>query len=389
MGEVDGPFRAQIQKHQIVLKENTRTSKGSERTEDSANKRVEDIVHADAKANGSGWVASSLHAVQQIDHAPVLHQHALRLARAARRVDHVRQVVRPHARRCRNRAQAHSHCCCRRRLRHAPCVVQLEHHAAEPPRVLRCVRRLRDQPAARRVLHHELPTRERPLRVERQVRAAREQHAVHAHHLLERAVQLQRHHAVGRHAARHQPRRHPRRARVQLGVAHRVAAPFERHRVGRARRLRRHQLVHAQLSREGRRRLVEAAQHERRLGRRQHRQGPRVGVVRRARQRLRQRRQPRRQPLYALAREEVAVVLDRALDAARRADGRRQRQLHLGHAAAVAVTAVAAVVACTGLTARVPAGGLHLHLRPEAAAGFRAAAPAPVLLPREHRLEDG
>eukprot|EP00964_Phaeocystis_antarctica_P126852 scaffold90515_cov57-Phaeocystis_antarctica.AAC.2 len=113
--------------------------------------------------------------MKEIDHAPVLHQHALRLACAARRVDHVRQVVRPHARH-RRRAQAHSHT---RHLRrwHAPRVVQLEHRAAEPPRVLRRVRRLRHQPAARRVLHHEPPTRERPLWVERQVRAAREQHA--------------------------------------------------------------------------------------------------------------------------------------------------------------------------------------------------------------------
>eukprot|EP00964_Phaeocystis_antarctica_P026939 scaffold15162_cov53-Phaeocystis_antarctica.AAC.1 len=283
------------------------------------------------------------------------------------------------------RAQAHSHTRCLR-LRHAPYVVQREHRAAEPPRVRRRVRRLRHQPAARRVLHHEPPPRERPLRVERQVRAAREQHAVHARHLLERAVQLQRHHAVGRHAARREPRRHPRRARVQLGVAHRVATPLERHRVGRARRLHRHQLVHAQLGREGRRRLVEAAQHERRLGRWQQRQRPRVGVVRRARQRLHQRRQPRRQPLDALAREEVAVVLDRALDAARRADGRRECQLHLGHAAA----AVAVGIACTVFVTRVPAGRRHLHLRPEATAAIpRAAAPTPVRFPREHRLEDG
>eukprot|EP00964_Phaeocystis_antarctica_P029907 scaffold16858_cov58-Phaeocystis_antarctica.AAC.2 len=134
MGEVAGPFRAQIQKREIVLKEDTRTSKGSERTEDTANKRVEDIVHADAKANRSRWVAPSLHANQQIDHALVLYQHALRLARAARRVDHVRQVVRPHARR-RSRAQAHSHTRYRRcRQWHTPCVVQLEHRAAEPPR---------------------------------------------------------------------------------------------------------------------------------------------------------------------------------------------------------------------------------------------------------------
>eukprot|EP00964_Phaeocystis_antarctica_P021035 scaffold11639_cov65-Phaeocystis_antarctica.AAC.1 len=72
------------------------------------------------------------------------------------------------------------------------------------------------------------------------------------------------------------------------------------------------------IGREGCRRLVEAAQHERRLRRRKQRQRPRVGVVRHARQRLRQRRQPRRQPcrqpLDALAREEVAVVLDRPLD---------------------------------------------------------------------------
>eukprot|EP00964_Phaeocystis_antarctica_P088558 scaffold56365_cov45-Phaeocystis_antarctica.AAC.1 len=57
---------------------------------------------------------------KKIDHALVLHQHALRLARAARRVDHVRQVVRPHARR-RSRARAHSQTRCRH-LRHAPCV---------------------------------------------------------------------------------------------------------------------------------------------------------------------------------------------------------------------------------------------------------------------------
>eukprot|EP00964_Phaeocystis_antarctica_P097587 scaffold63680_cov51-Phaeocystis_antarctica.AAC.1 len=71
--------------------------------------------------------------VQQVDYAPVLHQHALRLARAARRVDHVRQVVRLHARRHSRRARAHSHARCLR-LRHAPHVVQLEHRAAEPPR---------------------------------------------------------------------------------------------------------------------------------------------------------------------------------------------------------------------------------------------------------------
>eukprot|EP00964_Phaeocystis_antarctica_P143347 scaffold108888_cov70-Phaeocystis_antarctica.AAC.1 len=87
--------------------------------------------------------------VQQIDHAPVLHQHALRLAGAARRVDHVRQVVRPHAR-CRRRAQAQPDFRCRLRLQHAPRVVQHEHRAAEPPRVRRSVRRLRHQPAARR-----------------------------------------------------------------------------------------------------------------------------------------------------------------------------------------------------------------------------------------------
>eukprot|EP00964_Phaeocystis_antarctica_P101491 scaffold66955_cov109-Phaeocystis_antarctica.AAC.1 len=69
---------------------------------------------------------------KKVDHALVLHQHALRLARAARRVDHVRQVVRPHARH-RSRAQAHSHAR-RLRLRHAPRVVQLEHRAVEPPR---------------------------------------------------------------------------------------------------------------------------------------------------------------------------------------------------------------------------------------------------------------
>eukprot|EP00964_Phaeocystis_antarctica_P025697 scaffold14468_cov64-Phaeocystis_antarctica.AAC.8 len=189
---------------------------------------------------------------------------------------------------------------------------------------------------------------------------------------------LQRHHAVGRHAAHRQPRSHPRRARVQLGVAHRVAAPLERHRVGRARRLRRHQLVHAQLGREGRRRLVEAAQHTLRLRRRQQRQRPRVVVVRRARQRLRQRCQPRRQPLDALARE----------------------KFHLGHAAAAVAAAVAAAAtvantaaataAAVCLAGRVPAGGLHLHLRPKAAAtGLRATAPAPFWFPREHRLEDG
>eukprot|EP00964_Phaeocystis_antarctica_P025756 scaffold14496_cov48-Phaeocystis_antarctica.AAC.1 len=77
--------------------------------------------------------------MQQIDHAPVLHQHALWLARAARRVDHVRQVVRPHARR-RSRARANPHSTRRLRLRHASHVVQLEHRAAEPPRVLRRVR---------------------------------------------------------------------------------------------------------------------------------------------------------------------------------------------------------------------------------------------------------
>eukprot|EP00964_Phaeocystis_antarctica_P039720 scaffold22717_cov71-Phaeocystis_antarctica.AAC.7 len=253
-------------------------------------------------------------------------------------------MVWPHAR-GRSRAQAHSHYCrLRLPVRHVPRVVQHEHRAAKPPRVLLRVRRLRHQPAARRVLHHEPPPIEWPLRVERQ---------------------LQRHHAVGRHAARRQPRRHTRRARVQLGVAHRVAAPLERHRVGRARRLRRNQIVHAQLGREGRRRVVEAAQHERHLRRRQQRQRPRVGVVRRARQRLRQHRQPRRQPLDALAREEVAVVLDLALDAARRANARRQRQLHLSRAAA-----------CTGPATLFQAGGRYLHLRPEVATAPRSAAPA-------------
>eukprot|EP00964_Phaeocystis_antarctica_P007664 scaffold4143_cov72-Phaeocystis_antarctica.AAC.2 len=323
MCEVDGPFRAQVQKREIVLKENASPSKGGERTKNSAHERVEDIIDADPKSNRSGWATASFHPVQQIDHAFMLHQHALWLARAARRVDHVRQVVRPHALHHR-RAQAHSHSHSRRhRLWHAPHVVQLEHRAAEPLRVLRRVRRLRHQPAARRILHHEPPPLQRPLGVERQVRAARQQHAVHAHHLLERAVQLQCHHAVGRHAARRQPCRHPRRARVQLGVAYRVAAPLERHRVGRARSLRRHQIVHAQLGREGRQCVVEAAQHEGRLRHWQQRQRPRIGVVRRARQRLCKRRQPRRQPLDSLAREEVAVVLDHALDAARSVDGRR------------------------------------------------------------------
>eukprot|EP00964_Phaeocystis_antarctica_P035224 scaffold20098_cov54-Phaeocystis_antarctica.AAC.1 len=117
MGEVAGPFRAQVQKREIVLKENARPSKGGERTKDSAHERVEDIIDADPKSNRPGWVAASLHAVQQVDHTPVLHQHALWLARAARRVDHVCQVVRPHARR-RNRTRAHSHSR-RFRLRHA------------------------------------------------------------------------------------------------------------------------------------------------------------------------------------------------------------------------------------------------------------------------------
>eukprot|EP00964_Phaeocystis_antarctica_P094852 scaffold61477_cov53-Phaeocystis_antarctica.AAC.1 len=70
--------------------------------------------------------------VQQVDHTLVLHQHTLRPARAARRVDHVCQVVRPHARR-RSRAQARSHTRCLR-LWHVLCVVQLEHRAAKPPR---------------------------------------------------------------------------------------------------------------------------------------------------------------------------------------------------------------------------------------------------------------
>eukprot|EP00964_Phaeocystis_antarctica_P049970 scaffold28956_cov69-Phaeocystis_antarctica.AAC.1 len=347
------------------LKQHACAAKGRERTEYIVKGDVEDVRRHHAKA--SFWVEPMVRASSV-------------LACRARGVHDVRQVVRPHALRRHAQAQAHSrrrHC----RLRHAPRVVQLEHRAAEPPRVLRRVRRLRHQPAARRVFHHEPPPLEWPLRVERQVRTAREQHAIHAHNLLERAVQLQRHHAVGRHAARHQPRRHPRRARVQLGVAHRVPAPLERHRVRRARRLRRHQIVHAQLGQEGRRRVVEAAQHKRRLRCRQQRQRPCVSVVRRARQRLRQHRQPRRQSLYALAREEVAVVLDRALDAARCPDGRRQHQLHLGHAAAT--------VACTGLAAIAPASGLHLNPGPEATSALHAAAPASVLLPLEHCLEDG
>eukprot|EP00964_Phaeocystis_antarctica_P039724 scaffold22718_cov64-Phaeocystis_antarctica.AAC.4 len=135
MGEAGGPFRAQVQKREIVLKENARPSKGGERTKNSAHEGIEDIIDADPKSNKSGWVAACFYAVQQIDHAPVLHQHALRLARAARRVDHVRQVVRPRARR-RRRARAHSHAR-RLRLRHASRVVQREHRAAEPPRVLR------------------------------------------------------------------------------------------------------------------------------------------------------------------------------------------------------------------------------------------------------------
>eukprot|EP00964_Phaeocystis_antarctica_P062512 scaffold37456_cov66-Phaeocystis_antarctica.AAC.2 len=70
--------------------------------------------------------------MQQVDHALVRDKHALRLARAARCVDHVRQVVRPHAH-CHRHAQAHPNTRCLR-LWHAPCVVQLQHRAAEPPR---------------------------------------------------------------------------------------------------------------------------------------------------------------------------------------------------------------------------------------------------------------
>eukprot|EP00964_Phaeocystis_antarctica_P106753 scaffold71557_cov60-Phaeocystis_antarctica.AAC.1 len=168
------------------LKQHARAPKGRERTEYVVKGDVEDVRCHHAKASVSVEPVMRASSVQDVGAPLVSHLYSLRLACRAGSVHDVRQVVRPHAHHHR-RAQAHSHSTRRVRLRHAPCVVQLEHRAAEPPRVRRRVRRLRHQPAARRVPHHEPPPRERPLRVERQVRAAREQHAVHTHDLLERA----------------------------------------------------------------------------------------------------------------------------------------------------------------------------------------------------------
>eukprot|EP00966_Prymnesium_polylepis_P043661 1012264-Prymnesium_polylepis.1 len=78
-------------------------------------------------------------------------------------------------------------------------------------------------------------------------------------------MQLQRHDAVGPHALSAQPRRNLARTRHQLGVAHLCTPPLERHRVRRARGLRRQQVVDALASREGRGRLVEGPLHALRL----------------------------------------------------------------------------------------------------------------------------
>eukprot|EP00964_Phaeocystis_antarctica_P101055 scaffold66579_cov63-Phaeocystis_antarctica.AAC.1 len=93
---------------------------------------VKHVVRSHSETKGRREEVCTLDPVQQVDQTPVLHQHTLRLASAARRVDHVRQVVRPHVRR-RRRAQAHTNAR-HLRLRYASRVVQLEHRAAEPPR---------------------------------------------------------------------------------------------------------------------------------------------------------------------------------------------------------------------------------------------------------------
>eukprot|EP00964_Phaeocystis_antarctica_P104529 scaffold69625_cov71-Phaeocystis_antarctica.AAC.1 len=108
------------------------TAKDAKADEQLADEWVERVAGGQPERQVSCCGVLRLNPVQQVDHALVLHEHALRLARAARRVDHVRQVVRPHARR-RSRVQANSHTSCRH-LRHAPCVVQHENRAAEPPR---------------------------------------------------------------------------------------------------------------------------------------------------------------------------------------------------------------------------------------------------------------
>eukprot|EP00964_Phaeocystis_antarctica_P020587 scaffold11383_cov70-Phaeocystis_antarctica.AAC.4 len=335
MGEIAGPFRAQVQKREIVLKENARPSKGSERTKNSAHERVKDVIDADPKSNRSGWCGRTRAAA-----AAPKPTSAAASGSGTRRASSSSSTAPPNH-------PAYSAAC-------ADCATSQPHAASSTMNRRRASGHFG---SSGRYAPPEISTPYTP------TTCSSERCSCSAT----------------------TPSGATPRAASHAATPHRVAAPLERHRVRRARRLRRHQIVHAKLSREERRRVVEPAQHELRFRRRQQRQRPRVDVVRRARQRLRQRCQLRCQPLDALAREEVAVVLDHALDATRSADGRRQCQFYLGHVAAAAAAAAAAVV----LSARIPADRLHLHLQPEAATALRTTAPASIGLPREYRLEDG
>ena len=143
-----------------------------------------------------------------------------------------------------------------------------------------------NQLLAPRILHHESPALERPLRVEWQVCTTRIQHTEHAHHLLERAVELQRHHTVSHHALCTQPLRHTLGTRLQLGVCHRLTLPLECDGVGLARRLRCHEVVDAQVGRVVGRRALEDREHSPLLLRRDERQCPHISFSRNAAERL-------------------------------------------------------------------------------------------------------
>ncbi len=197
-----------LTRHQPLQRRQVQRSARAERGEDLLHRDVEAQVGELQHPRAGAHLVLAGFVRHQVAHAPVLHQHALGLARGAGGVDDVRGVPR-------GGPAVHRLAALRRQL--LPLRIQ-QHHARRRPREARQHRPLRHQGASAAVLQHEGQALPRQGRVQRQVRAARVEDAHERHHQLQRALHAHADDGLGAHTLAPQTPRELIRPVLQLRV---------------------------------------------------------------------------------------------------------------------------------------------------------------------------
>ncbi len=260
-------------------------------------------------------------AVQQPQHASVLHGHALGPPRASRREVHVRQVPTRHRHARRRRRQVRQSLLLQQHQLGTSLLGQLRQQGTRG-----------DEQPRRRVLQHLLQPPRRIAGVQGHIRTTRLQDGQQRYDELHRALQAHRHQHIHAHATRLQRPRQLIGPSLQLPIAQPLLTELQRHRVRPQRHLLFEEVMDAALARELHRRLVPRLQHALAFVRRQERKR-RQPRLRSAGEVAQQLQEALRDALDSGRLEEVRVVDELPFDSGSRCVDQQQLQVELGDGA--------------------------------------------------------